>query len=388
MRRLIVLLVIAVLGLPACGGSNADGSTRTVLTDFDYDEVALSYMAFFPVKVPVHPGDTIDFKQAWTGEPHTVTLGTKLDAFGNAIKPYLTGVKPAPEDEPPELVEADKTVPQFFADDDISQTLAQPCYLTTGELPEGKPCPKVEQPEFTGKEVLYNSGFIPYEGNNGNHFKIKLADDIAPGDYFFTCLIHFGPMGGYLQVKPKTEEIASSDITSAARKELDKGNKSSAKAHKESLKAKPEGADIQVGGFSAADGFPFAFINEFYPKKFTAKVGQKVTWAMDYHTVSFNVPKYGPQIEIKKDGTVQFNPKAYDPQGGPGFPKQEGPPPEGEGEDTPPVTVDVGNYDGSKFLSSGVPDGSMLYSITFTKAGTYQYACLIHPRMIGTLVVK
>ena len=110
---------------------------------------------------------------------------------------------------------------------------------------------------------------------------------------------------------------------------------------------------------------------------------------MDYHTVSFNVPKYGPQIEIKKDGTVQFNPKAYDPQGGPGFPEQEGPPPEEESEEgPPPVNVDVGNYDGSKFLSSGVPDGSMLYSITFTKAGTYQYACLIHPRMIGTLVVK
>ena len=390
MRRLLLLLTLTAFGRASWGNSSGSGGdTRTVLTDFDYDEVALSYMAYFPVTVPVHPGDTIDFKQAWTGEPHTVTFGTRLESFGNAMKPYLTGAKPAPEDEPAEVAEAGKDLPSFFGEDDLNQTLAQPCYLTTGELPEGKPCPKVEQPEFTGKEVIYNSGFIRYEGNNGNHFKMKLADDIAPGDYFYMCLIHFGPMGGYLQVKPKSEKISSSDISSATRKELDKGNKSAANAHKESLKAKPEGADIQVGGFSAADGFPFAFINEFYPKKFTAKVGQKVTWAMDYHTVSFNVPKYGPQIEIKKDGTVQFNPKAYEPQGGPGYPEQEGPPPEGPpDEDTPPATVDVGNYDGSKFLSSGVPDGSMFYSITFTKAGTYQYACLIHPRMIGTLVVK
>ena len=28
------------------------------------------------------------------------------------------------------------------------------------------------------------------------------------------------------------------------------------------------------------------------------------------------------------------------------------------------------------------------YSVTFTKAGTYPYACLIHPGMIGKVVVK
>ena len=41
----------------------------------------------------------------------------------------------------------------------------------------------------------------------------------------------------------------------------------------------------------------------------------------------------------------------------------------------------------SFFLSTGYPAGAMRYSVTFTKAGTYNYLCLLHPRMVGSVVV-
>ena len=69
-------------------------------------------------------------------------------------------------------------------------------------------------------------------------------------------------------------------------------------------------------------------------------------------------------------------------------------PPEGHDEfDGPPppaIHLDAGNFDGSGGLkSSGVGfNPGDTYSVTFTKAGTYPYACLIHPGMIGKVVVK
>ena len=55
--------------------------------------------------------------------------------------------------------------------------------------------------------------------------------------------------------------------------------------------------------------------------------------------------------------------------------------------------LDGGTWNGTGFHSSGLsPDSGdtqvVAYSLTFSKAGTYQYACLIHPKMVGTVVVK
>jgi hypothetical protein len=73
-----------------------------------------------------------------------------------------------------------------------------------------------------------------------------------------------------------------------------------------------------------------------------------------------------------------------------GFP----PPPEG-GPPTPngpPFTpIDGGTYDGSGYKSTGLLTGfgppMPQPSVTFTKAGTYSYVCLIHPKMGGVVKV-
>jgi plastocyanin len=387
---MLILLMLLAVAAPACGKSGSSDSsagTRTILTDFNHDEFATSIMGYFPRVTAVHPGDKIVFKQAWTGEAHTVTLGTLVKPLGDFLQPYLTGAKPIPEgDEPPELEALSQPLPPLFGDKDANQTASQPCYLNAAPLPsDEKACPRVAQPEFTGKEVFYNSGFIPYEGNNGNKYSMTLAKDVAPGTYFYMCLLHGGGMGGYLEVRPASAAVPSqAAVNSLARTQLNGVIKSLAAENKKALAKKfdfPPSMphfDVAAGASTPDSEITFGLVNEFYPKKFTTKVGQKVTWLIFGHTVSFHVPKYGPQLRVDpKTNEVHLNLKAYNPVG------VDIP----EGEPSNKATeADAGNYDGSKYLSSGA-QFNVLYSITFTKVGTYQYACTIHPRMVGTLTV-
>lgn len=121
------------------------------------------------------------------------------------------------------------------------------------------------------------------------------------------------------------------------------------------------------------------------------------------------MPAYFSQMEVEDDGTVIFNPDALLPVNSPSPPghgspgeaggEGEGTGPEGEdgggdaeggeggGPPPPPPEIDAGEWDGKEFTSSGVLwEGT--WSITFTEPGTYNYACLIHPRMVGTVTVE
>ena len=51
--------------------------------------------------------------------------------------------------------------------------------------------------------------------------------------------------------------------------------------------------------------------------------------------------------------------------------------------------VDVGTWDGKGgFHSSGALEHGDRFSVTFTRPGTYSYACVLHPQMVGTVVVR
>ena len=54
-------------------------------------------------------------------------------------------------------------------------------------------------------------------------------------------------------------------------------------------------------------------------------------------------------------------------------------------DDEPHTVV---SSDDTKLFKSGALDTNDKFSFTFTKAGTYQYFCSIHPHMTGTVVVK
>jgi plastocyanin len=61
--------------------------------------------------------------------------------------------------------------------------------------------------------------------------------------------------------------------------------------------------------------------------------------------------------------------------------------------DPPPTLVADGSNHGNGFVNTGVIDGDAASpqatssQVTFSKAGTYNYICLIHPDMKGSIVV-
>src|SRR5688500_7293072 len=85
MRRLMVLACAMALVMAGCGGDDGgesaggDGEERTVLVDYRHDQFASAFLRYYPEQVKVRPGDAVRFKQAWTGEPHSVTFGRVVD---------------------------------------------------------------------------------------------------------------------------------------------------------------------------------------------------------------------------------------------------------------------------------------------------------------------
>jgi plastocyanin len=389
-----------------------------VQIDYRHDEFASSMFNYFPRKLAIRPGDTVEFKQVWTGEPHSVTMGTLIDQNIRPIVQLVEKVEKGgaiPEGEPPEFETFSRALPFALGGSEagLTQNAAQPCYVDasafTGTYPgdEKTPCPKRAQPAFNGRQAIYSSGIIPFEGVGGNTFTVKLADDLKPGTYSFYCNVH-GPLQyGELQVEPKGTTIPSkAEVARETRREAEARTapllRNYRAAQRGAVVTGGDQGEVKVdAGKNHLVGVPtpsivnhkvvHGIVDEFVPKRLEAKVGQKVTWTfIGGHTISFNVPKYFPVFTIAKDGKVTFNPKADEPVGG--WPDRPAPP-GGDNSDSgpppPPVKVDAGAWDGSGFHSTGLNyHDEDQFSVTFTKAGTYDYACLIHPQMVGKVVVK
>jgi plastocyanin len=386
---------MATLGLAACGSSNGSGpQVRTVQVDHKYDQFATAMLNYFPRVVAVRPGDTVRFKQTWTGEPHTVTLGTIIDndirPFGQLLDDVLDGKVPPP-DQPPAAAQVfeDGSLPSLFSQNlnGVSQLGAQPCYLDSGNPPrdETKPCPKRAQPAFNGRQSYYSSGFIHYQGLNGNSYDVKLADDIQPGRYRYYCTVHGPLMSGVIDVKAKGTKIASQGaVDQQAQKEIDRRIAPAIKVVNQIKAGKGDPPGNLAG---AGPNLQNLSINQFFPTTITTKVNEKVTWTMvNSHTISFNAPKYFPIVSIGKDGAIIPNDKIDRPAGwtipDPAQSSPNGPPP-------PPRDIDLGTWNGKGFYSTGsnFNTGDKI-TVRFSKPGTYLYACLIHPPMVGKVVVK
>jgi plastocyanin len=399
-KRLAALAAVFMLAAGAClGGAGPD--ERTVLVDYSHDEFASFFLRFYPSFLTVGQGDTLVFKQTWTGEPHTVTAGKILGKVSKVFHPYLEALsqgKPLPMEEPKDLEKEERKLPNAFIEEaNLNQVAAQPCYIKSGSPPKpgSKPCANRKQPAtFDGTYDYYNSGIIPYQGPQGNTFTVKLADDIKPGKYFFMCSVHGVIQSSEVTVKPKGSDIPSQEeVSKQARVEINQDARLLIKDYNAARKGRvtfpvPDGKPVTVRGAFAGVSDPQSFfgaINEFVPRRMTVKAGQKITWNMfGGHTISFAVPEYFPIIRVAKNGTVGFNPKLYPPAGGAPKPKL---PKESEG----PPSVDGGTYDGRGFWSSGLVEGFefpyVRYSMRISRPGTYRYACLVHPPMVGTLTV-
>ena len=361
----------------------------TVGVDASSKTSQVGFTAYFPNEVTLHPGDTVDFESHFNGEPHTVTFGTLVDQG-------LAKASPTDQEEPAEL----KKIPPLLPDGpgDAVQASAQPCFLASGDPPASDACSKDQQkqPDFDGTQPYYNSGFVP----DGEHFKVTLAKDIKPGTYNWFCALHREGMTGKITVVAADAKAQSADdVKQAGQKQLsDKQDK--LKSTIEAVKggtlppfiptAAPNG--VIVGGHSqdVEDAYPVLF----GPDKVNVKVGDTVTWTIvGPHTVSFGATEALRTFIAKApDGSVHVNPDSAAPAGGAGQP--QGPPPSGDSNAPPgpPTPIDGGSYDGTGLHSSGIvlsfPPSLFSYSLKFTKAGSYEYVCLVHPDMKGTVNVS
>lgn len=427
MRRIWFLAVLALLS-GACGGggetsagTESGGEERTVLVDYKHDEFASAFLRYYPEKVKVRPGDTVTFEQAWTGEPHSVTMGKVVDnvfKFNDLLQKFDSeedaragGVT---EEVIAEVTETFSKVPGMLindADYSVYQPGAQPCFVPDLDsvpvfsTPDDEQvldavCPTrgEPQPAFNGRQGLYNSGFIAPEGESANTFRVPIAADTEPGTYKYFCNYHWIAMSGEVEVVAEGESIPSQqEVSRQGRREIEEDAKSALQKVEEVKKAKGGKVgdlELPLAGRDADDEFT-VIVNEFLPQTVKARVGQKVKWTFDgiTHTVSFNVPKYFPVLTIEKNGEVVWNPRSFQPVGWEVPPKPEAP----EGPDGPPGerpepekrNVDVGEFDGGGgFRSSGALEAGETFTVTFTKPGTYPFACVLHPQMVGTLEVK
>ncbi len=420
MRRIWLLAVLALV-LGACGGGSESasggdgGEVRTVLVDYKHDEFTSAFLSYYPKAVRIRPGDSVKFEQDWTGEPHSVTMGKVVDDFIEFFPKFQKYESPdaaLAAGETQEFVdEVLATFSKFPAMTEGFETVAagaEPCYVDdVAEAPvvrdaeSGSALADVEcptkgrrQPAFTGRQAIYNSGFIPFDGEQANEFVVDIAKDATPGTYQYYCNYHFIFMGGSVEVvEPGTKIPSQLEVSKQARKEIEIDAAEPAAKAKEARAKKPgaevDGVTLPLAGRAVnPENDTLAIINEFLPKEQTSKVGEKVTWTFDgaVHTVSFNVPKYFPIFRVdEKDGTVVWDPQSHEPVGF-DIPKQRN---NRTAETIPPVAADAGKWDGKGgFHSSGALNPGDTFSVTFTKSGTYSYACVLHPQMVGTLVVK
>lgn len=431
MRRMVLVLAALALLVGACGDGGAGsasaalegGAERTVLVDFRHDEFASAFLRYYPETVTVRPGDAVRFKQAWTGEPHSVTMGKVVDGIFEAEDLFMKYDSPeealadgVPQERIDDVLGSLARVPGMTGEDhfELYQPGAQPCYVAdiddvpqfsnpqTEEIDEDAECPTAgsEQPRFDGRQALYNSGFIPAEGKGANEFALPIAADAEPGTYRYYCNYHWTSMSGTVEIVGEGADIPSQqEVSRTAREEIEADAKVALQKIEEAEAArggKVGDLELPLAGREADEDFA-VIINEFLPNKIEAEVGEEVTWTFDgiSHTVSFNVPKYFPVFTVDDDGTVEWNPQSYEPvawdvpppDDEAGGPEEEGGGPEDEREPEP-RRVDVGEWDGAGgFHSSGALDPGETFTVTFTKPGTYLYACVLHPQMVGTLEV-
>jgi plastocyanin len=409
-RKVLQIGGAALLLLVAACASGT-GQTVTVRVDYDHDEFATQFIRYFPDRIQVHPGDTVNFLQDWTGEAHTVTFGTKVDEVLSITKPLYAEYGDLPiEQVPPDVLEAyfaaECSLPVLYSmcegppsadapaeeapaegdSGEVNQTIAQPCLIEDGSVPDdGLACETQELGPFQGTEVYYNSGFIPFEGDGKNVFELSVSDSIAPGEYNFLCSVHGSVQSGIMEVVAADQPIPSpEEVNVETRQQLNEVVEPFRQAY----------AEAQAGAFVYQDETfrgPFTglvdqrvdgLLNVFVPQTIEVKVGEPVTWLMfGPHSISFEVPEYFPIYETLEDGTIRANEAVYLPAGGA--------PEIGETQGPEPIVVDGGTYDGSGFWSSGVlfSESHVEYTLRFSNPGTYRIACLIHPPMVGTVNV-
>jgi plastocyanin len=409
------LLALATVALTACGGGGSSASqssppgqaaspqTLALQLDGRADAFDGAFLGYFPNSVSVHPGDTVTFKLPhFSGEPHTVTLGTLVDAAAAKLHSLGPQSSVAAQENSPEMLNIVDVFPHTIqGPPDANQSAAQPCFLDAGVPPlslkgGALACTKRTQPEFTGAQSFYSSGVLMEDGAS---YSVPFSKGIKPGTYNVICLVHRSAMTSQIQVvDPGTTVQSQADITAKGQQQLARlvdaltpiAAKAQTAAADTALAATgdPSITHALIADPNAINGV----VVDFGPKTLSIPVGGTVTWRNFYfHNIAFGALDSDVGVLQKAaDGSIHLSPKAGAPAG---FvvPPQAGiniPPPDG----AQPFTVDLGSWDGTGFRNTGIvqslpPQDIVSLKLSFTRAGTFPYRCLIHPDMKGEVKV-
>jgi plastocyanin len=134
--------------------------------------------------------------------------------------------------------------------------------------------------------------------------------------------------------------------------------------------------EVQVGG--ASNGPPVFEPMAYGPDPLVIRVGDKVTWSpVVGHTVTFPAGKPEPALFLPGPGQGELT-------AGPGL---------GPIGVTPSASGITATFDGTNQISTGdveqaLPGTAPLFTVTFSKPGTFGYICLFHPGMRGSVEVR
>ncbi len=407
LKRIVAVAALGVIVMscqtptgPTQNAAPVRSETYDVQIDASTSGFNLATIAYFPNELKAHAGDVVRFTAVDRGEPHTVTFGTIIE---DALAALAKVPKDAPPGPPPPAV---LKVPPALAGQlpnniDFRQSAMQPCFLASGDPPARDACSKEQQkqPEFTGTQTFFNSGFVPGRAV----FSMKLASSVKPGVYNYICLFHGPDMIGKITVVDATVRVSSPDENKAKATEQMSGIVKALQPALSDAKAKGTTTEVIAGAGDA--NVQDAFITDFFPKTVSVPVGGSVLWRIIVgHTISFNAPSDAVDFVVKAtDGSYHLNNKSVFAVGWPGAPLPPfpgldlppgapPPPPRIPTVVPPPFSADAGPWDGKGFRSSGVifqadPRQAVSYKVTFAQPGTYAYKCLIHVDMEGTVKV-
>jgi plastocyanin len=399
-HRIGALVAVLLVLAPACNSKlirppaivfvdGGEARIRTTVQDIRYAFPSV-FFAFLPSRVPLHPGDALNFSVRDTGEPHTVALGRLVDkgllsfeALGATTDirqiESLPGMKKLPGLFPGVVRGA---VPQ------INRSASEPCFITKGSPPTGdqggaKACEETEQPEFDGKQDFFSSGVI----EEGEPFRVKLAGDISLGSYRFMCLMHRASMTGVVDVvDPETDRPAVAQL----RREADDEQQGVVSSLEVTARAavRREGGPILAG--TGPRGTARGLVSGFIPRERTTRVDRPLGWRFyRMHSISFRPSREAKEgLLVEEDGELTINEDSWKPVGSERAPRAVFNYP----AKPDAYSVDGGTWDGEGTFSSGVlratPPASVSFTMRFSKAGTYPYYCLVHPAMRGTITVE